>query len=165
MERILVLLSCLALGLSACTGDGTGASSPATVAGARTAKASASPVAREGAPLARLQVGTDSAEGTLIRLCDGDRCELAAASPERTMKLADDELLLFVVSEAPQRARVEIRRDGETELTERGAMEPGTLMGFPTRLARGRYEVRLIARWGERRAVWRFSLAVPGGEP
>lgn len=163
--RGIVILTLLAsLLTSACSGDaGTRGASP-SVAGTRTTVASPTPVGAEGAPVARMQAGTDSIEGVLVRFCDGDDCEAADASPPRVLRLAEDGLMLFVVDRAPESARVEIRRDGDAEVQERGSLDPGTLMGFSSRLARGRYDVRLIGRWGAQKAVWRFGLTVPPAE-
>lgn len=159
---ILALLGAL-LG-AACVGDGPGPAGSAAgpVAGEAGARGSPpSAAAHPDTPLARMQAGTDSAAGVLIRLCRGDACETRGGDAARVLRLRDDGMVLFAVGRRPDTARVDLRGAAGGALVARQELEPSSLMAFAPTVSRGRYEVRLVATWAERRAVWRFALQVP----
>jgi len=162
MRRFVLLLACVTA-LSACTGGADDAStgsdpSPSTPANAEASgpEATASP----GEPRARLQAGTDSVDGMLVRLCRKKDCEQPGRPAMDTLKVTDQRLLLFVMSLTPERAEVEVRRYGRDKVIEAVAMRPGDLMAYEPSLKAGRYDVLLDASWAEQRAVWRFDVRV-----
>lgn len=159
---VVFLASLCALLGAACVGDAPGpagsAAEPVAEAGAREPPPAA---ADPDAPRARMQAGTDSAAGVLIRLCRGEACETRGGEAAPVLRLRDDGMVLFAVGQRPDAARVDLRGAPDGALVARRELEASTLMAFAPAVPRGRYEVRLVATWAERRAVWRFALQVP----
>lgn len=157
------LVPLLLVTLLACSGDPVPAGKAASPTS--TPRREAAQPAVPGAPLATMQAGTSSIEGALVRWCAKGECRAPQRGPAGHVWLTDDRLLLFELSAAPARARLEIAREGDPDapVTSR-RLRAGDVMATHAGLARGRYLLSLIASWPEREAIWRFALRVPALE-
>lgn len=159
MKRAVLVV--LVVALAACTGGGSdGVGAPDVPADPEVAAAASEPEARAAEPRALAQSGTDSVAGALVRLCEGDECERVDGARGGALPLADSGLLLFVLSEPPQEAGVEIRRRGKERVVDGGPLEVSDLMAYQASLREGRYDVTLTARWPDAEASWAFVVRV-----